>query len=530
MNHHPSTLPQATFFDLIVVGATPGGLATAISAARFGHRVALMEDHDHVGGMAASGLGKSDVENRWAIGGIFKEFTQRVLNHYRRTYGHPSTEVALCRDGYYYEPSVAETVFRDMLADAGNITLLTGHRLLRATTQNHTLRAIDVIDRSTGMARHFNARLFADATYEGDLYAAAGARFHLGRESRDTWNEPHAGHIYYDYENGVILPGSTGAGDHRLPAYTYRLCLTTDPANSVPLTAPPAGYDRTRYTGYLDDLASGRLSAPAVFKDGWGYYPEHFDTPLRALSVTELPNHKVDANINPRPLSFPFAEENEGYLDGGWAARERIAQHHRDLVLGLLWFLQNDEAISPQHRSMAQRYQLPRDEFTDNGHFPFQLYIREGRRLAGLHTLTEHDIAITDKPREFHPYPDTIAMGEFPIDSFPVRKRQPGDTVVLEGYLGMLAHLTRPYTIPYRILIPERLDGLIVPVAASTTHVAFSSVRMEPTWMTLGQAAGVATHIALQRNVSFRNVPVAELQQLLQSQGAILAPRLTAAA
>ena len=162
---------------------------------------------------------------------------------------------------------------------------------------------------------------------------------------------------------------------------------------------------------------------------------------------------------------------------------------HRSLVLGLLWFLQNDPEVPAAHRALANEMHLPKDEFTDNAHFPWQLYVREGRRLIGEYTLTEHDI--TGKGQEPKHHANSIAVGEFPIDSFPTRKHQPGDTLVLEGYLGMLDYITRPYEIPYRIMIPEKIDGLIVPVAASTTHVAFSSIRMEPTWMSLGQAAGV---------------------------------------
>ena len=188
----------------------------------------------------------------------------------------------------------------------------------------------------------------------------------------------------------------------------------------------------------------------------------------------------------------------------------------RNLTLGLLWFLQQDADVPEAHRVMANRYHLARDEFVDNGHFPFQLYVREARRLVGLYTLTENDVT---KGARFD---DAVAVGEFPIDSFPVRKRQPSDTVVLEGYLGMLDHVTRPYQIPYRIMIPEEIDGLIVPVAASTTHVAFSSIRMEPTWMALGQAAGVAAHLALRLGEEPRNVPIDELQRLLRGQGQVV--------
>ena len=505
-------------FDVVVLGATPGGIAAAVAAARLGRSVALVEYHDHIGGMTASGLGKSDVENRELIGGLFREFTTSVRQFYCERYGEGSENARRCQDGYYAEPSVAEGVFEEMVAEQPGITVLKGWRLVSAPTDQQLLTEIEILNRSTGETRRLSAAVFIDATYEGDLYAAAGAEFRLGRESREEFDEPHAGVVYYDYQRGEFLPGTTGAADDRLPAYTYRLCLTTDPDNARVLTEPPTGYDRANYVGYFDDLAAGRLSGPKALKPGRGYNPAHFDTMVRALSVAEIPNHKTDVNINPRPLGFPFPEENAGYVEGDDATRQRICERHRQLALGLLWFLQNDEEIPEAHREIARRYHLPRDEWADNGCFPFQLYVREARRLVGEYTLTEHDMT-TDAGRS---HPDTIAIGEFPIDSFPCRKRQPDDSVVLEGYLGMLDSVTRPYEIPYRVMIPKSIDGLIVPVAASTTHVAFSSIRMEPTWMCLGQAAGTAAHLALARECQPRRVKPEELRESLKQQGQIL--------
>tara|TARA_R110002096_G_scaffold114770_13_gene248871 strand:+ start:373 stop:1902 length:1530 start_codon:yes stop_codon:yes gene_type:complete len=505
-------------FEIVILGATPGGIAAAVAAARLGRSVALVEYHHHIGGMTASGLGKSDVENRELIGGLFREFTTRVRRFYHERYGENSENARLCQDGYYTEPSVAEGVFEEMIAEQPGITGLKGWRLESAHTSQQRLTEIEIMNRSSGAIRRLTAEVFVDATYEGDLYAAAGAEFRLGRESREEFGEPHAGVVYFDYQRGKFLPGSTGEADDRLPAYTYRLCLTTNPDNAHVLTEPPTGYDRENYVGYFDDLTAGRLGAPKVVKAGRGYNPAHFDTMVRALSVAEIPNQKTDVNINPRPLGFPFPEENAGYVEGDAAARQRICERHRQLVLGLLFFLQNDEEIPEAHREIARSYHLPRDEWGDNGHFPFQLYVREARRLVGEYTLTEHDMT-TDAGRS---HPDTVAIGEFPIDSFPCRKRQPGDTVVLEGYLGMLDSVTRPYQIPYRMMIPKSIDGLLVPVAASTTHVAYSSIRMEPTWMCLGQAAGTAAHIALSRGCQPRQVPSGELRESLKQQGQIL--------
>jgi hypothetical protein len=510
--------------EVVVVGGTPGGLAAAITAARMGCHVVLVEYHHHLGGMAASGLGKSDIEHRHLIGGLFQEFVQRIRRSYLARYRPGSADFKLCRNGYYYAPSVAEQEFDAMVDAQPRLSLRRGYRLESVSVAAGRLVGAVVRDRISGQPETLEAQVFVDATYEGDLLAMAGAPYRLGRESRQEFGEPHAGIVYFDYENNALLPGSTGHADSRLPAYTYRLCLTTDPDNSFVLQHPPPDYDRSLYLPYLDDLAAGRLSAPRSFRDGWGYYPEHFDTLMRALSVTDLPGRKVDANINPRPLAFPFAEENLEYVTGDWARREAICLRHRHLTLGLLYFLQNDRAVPVEHRELANRYHLPLDEFVDNGHFPFQLYVREARRLRGRITMTEHDVAITDRGCSGR-FDDAIAVGEFPIDSFPVGKRQPSDDRVLEGYLGMLDGLTRPYQIPYRAMLPESPEGLIVPVAASATHVAFSSIRMEPTWMAMGQAAGAAAYLAVDGGTGLADISIANLQDALRSQGQVLDPR-----
>ncbi len=513
---------HAKDFDVVVMGGTPGGIASTLAVARSGRSVVLVEYNQHVGGMMTSGLGKSDIENRDMIGGIFKEFITNNLEYYISTYVKDHKNVKLSRDGYYYEPSVAESIFDKLLSEENQATVLKGWRLKGADVTSNRLKSIEIINRRTGEVRTLNALVFIDASYEGDLYASAGADFFLGRESRQKYNEPHAGVIYFDYNAKKFLPGSTGEADQRLPAYTYRLCMTTDPNNAYRLTSPPFGYDRNNYTGYFDDLKAGRLAGPKSYKPGRGYNPAHFGTMVRALSVTKIPNQKADVNINPRPLGFPFVELNRGYVKGDDKTRKKICDQHRDLALGLIWFLQNDSGIPEAHRQLANELHLAKDEFKDNVHFPYQLYVREARRLVGEFVLTEKDITRSGNTKSPQYYKDSIAVGEFPIDSFPCRKRQSTDTIVLEGYLGMLDHITRPYEIPYRIMIPIKIDGLIVPVAASTTHVAFSSIRMEPTWMALGQAAGVAAHLSIKHDVSPRKVPIKELQKILTMQGQVL--------
>ncbi len=518
-----SVLPAAErTFDVVVIGGTPGGIAAAISAARLGRSVALVEYHAHLGGMTTAGLGKTDVETPEAIGGLFREFIDRVYADYCERYGQDSENVKLCRNGYYYEPSVAERILESMIGAEKQITVLRRHRLENVTRAGQRVVGVRVLNRTDGTHVDLTGQMFIDATYEGDLAASAGARYRLGREGRHEFNELHAGVVYQDYNTRAFLAGTTGEGDKRLQAYTYRLCLTTDPANSVPLTSPPRNYDRQRYLGYIDDWKAGRLGAPQKIIPNAGYYAPTFGTVVRALSLADIPNRKLDCNMNPRPLGFPFTEENYDYPEATWEQREVICGRIRDLTLGLLYFLQNDAEVPTEHRELARKFNLPRDEFVDNEHFPFQLYVREARRIVGLYTLSERDLIVGPELRRPPIHADAIAAGEYPIDSFPVRKREPGHNHALEGYLLMQKELTRPYQIPYRILVPESVDGLLVPVAASTTHIAFSSIRLEPTWMALGQAAGTAAHLAIERGVQPRAVDVPTLQRRLLERGQVL--------
>jgi hypothetical protein len=516
-----SAVLAAENFDVVVYGGTPGGIASAIAAARLGHTVALIEYHGHIGGMAASGLGKSDIETREAIGGLFREFVGRVYQYYVDKYGAGSENVKLCRDGYYYEPSVAERIFEQMIAGEPRIRLLENYRLDAVIRSGLRVTAIRVKNRVTGALEEWRAQIFIDGTYEGDLAAFAGAGYRLGREGRAEFNELYAGVVYLDVATRAFLAGTTGEGDRRMQAYTFRLCLTSDPANSYVLRDPPPSYDRSRYLGYFEDVKAGRMDAPKDLKEGRGYFAPFFGTVVRALSLVELPNNKTDINMNPRVHGFPFAEENDDYPEADWDTREKITEKIRNLTLGLLYFLQNDSQVPAAHRRLANRYHLAKDEFTDNNHFPWQLYVREARRIRGEYTLSENDLVLVPGLGRARIHKDSIAAGEFPIDSFPVRKREPGRDAP-EGYIYMLDRFTQPYQIPYRVMVPEQVDGLLAPVPASTTHVAFSTIRLEPTWMALGQAAGTAAHLAIATDRHVRSVDVDLLQRLLLRQGQVL--------
>ncbi|HUZ46605.1 MAG TPA: FAD-dependent oxidoreductase [Terriglobia bacterium] len=508
-------------FDVVVYEATPGGIAAAVSAARLGSTVALLESQSHIGGMTASGLSKSDIETQGAVQGFFREFVNRVDQYYVRKYGANSENVKLCRHGYYYEPSVAERVLNQMVQGEPRITLMKRWRLAAAIRTGNRLTGIEVKNLNTGDVAELRASVFIDASYEGDLAAYAGAAYRIGREARSETNELDAGVVYMDSATRAFLPGTTGKGDKRIPAYTYRLCLTDDPANAYPLKEPPPDYDRRLYLGYIEDWKAGRMGQPASMTKGSGHSSPTSSTVARALSIAAIPNHKFDANINPRPLGFFFSGENYEYPDGTWAKRDAIARKIRNQTLGLLYFLQNDPEIPLEQRQLLRRYNLPKDEFADNGHFPWQLYVREARRVVGEYTLSEHDLLVGPELGRTRVHADCIASGEFPIDAFPVRRRQPGHDA-LEGYILMMGKLTHPYQIPYGVIVPKSVDGLLVPVAASATHVAFSSLRMEPTWMALGQAAGVAANLSIKEGVAPRGVDIERLQRELVKEKQVL--------
>jgi hypothetical protein len=502
-------------FDIVVYGATPGGIGAAIVAARMNHTVALVEPQNHVGGMTASGLSGSDVITRAAIGGLYREFVGRVYRHYVETYGADSENVKLSHDGYACEPHIAERILSSMVAAEPRIRVFLGHRLEEVARTGRRVVSMRARKLSTGGLENFRGKIFIDCSYEGDLAAAAGASYRMGRESRAEFNELHAGVIYVNPRTHAILAGTTGAADRRIQAYTFRLCLTTDPANSYILHEPPPDYQRARYLPYVDDWKAGRMGDPKPNRIGGG-------TLVRAFTITPIPNRKYDANMYPLALAYPWAEEGEAYPEADPELRRKITEKIRNITLGLIWFLQRDPDVPADHRQIANRFNLARDEFADNGHFPWQLYVREARRIIGLYTLTENDVMPLSSEGRPPIHADAIAAGEYPIDSMPMRKRQPGDSIILEGYLGMLREITRPYQIPYGIIVPRDVEGLLVPVAASTTHLAFSSIRLEPTWTAIAGAAGIAAHLAIDGNVPVSKVDIPKLQRMLLEKGQVL--------
>lgn len=503
-------------FDVVVVGGTPGGIMSAIAAARGGKTVALLERTGHIGGLPANGLGATDIATRGATGGLFLEFVQRVRKHYVQTYGEGSQQVRDCSDGYHFEPSVAEKVLEQMLAECPAISVLK-RRQFDAEAHNVSLAAADirqitVTNRDSGQPEHYAARIFIDATYEGDLAAAAGAPWRTRREGKAEYNEPLAGRVYKRWGSAPdeLGEGSTGEGDDTIQAYNYRLCLTNVPANRVPIVRPDP-YNRQEYVSLIDDIRLNRATGAHRGEKEW-------DGIGRIVNMVTLPNGKTDANNQHLAfLSTDLPEENYPWPTADWAWRDRFAQRLRNYTLGLLYFAQNDPELPEDFRRKCSQWGLARDEYADNGHFPRQVYVREGRRIEGEYLFTAHD-ALPGPDGRPPIHRDSITASHYALDSHAHRKREPG-RVHLDGFLS---HPTKPYTVPYGVIVPKKVDNLLTPVPVSGTHIGFSTLRMEPCWMALGQAAGVAAALSIDTATPPRRLDVTRLQIELLQQGAVL--------
>ena len=493
--------------DVVVFGATPGGIAAAIEAAANGkNRVTLLVPSRHVGGMTAGGLGWDDVwpapqsaedlEPVYGENGTYARFTANVLEHYSRV---SQTAAQLSAFGTRHEPHVAEQIFLRMLAEAGVSDIRYGVELDTVTlsadgavVKSLTFKVAPELAAppSAGVpektATVISAAYFVDATYLGDLMAQATAGWTIGREGRAEYGELNAGVVFTS--GSTFTQGSTGLPSPRIPAMTWRMCFTTNATNRVALEEPPPSYNRTRYLGYVEDVKANRSAT--VFSAWSG---------PRALPPTGT---KFDMNCSPRHLGFIWTgPEKEELVTANATRRAELRLHLRNMALGLLWFQQHDDAVSAHERASNQAYGLCADEFKDNGHFPTALYVREARRLKVANMFIELDMVAARPGGRPRMRPDSVAVGTFPIDAFPASDVRPAEGgTSLEGYIGMQTSLNAPNTLPVEMMLPPNVTNLVVSVAVGASHVAFSSVRLEPTWMLLGSAAGTLVRLALERN------------------------------
>ena len=499
-------------YDAVIVGGTPAGIMAGIAVAKSQRSAVILERTSHLGGLPANGLGATDIATRGATGGLFLEFIRRIKQHYIDCYGAASPQVADCSGGYHFEPHVAEQVLLAMVAEHKDYLKSRLQRQFSAEPSNaikdgHTLTGVKVKNRITGETEIYTARVFVDATYEGDLAAAAGAPYMLGREGTDEYNEPCAGKFYQRWQAAPDPYYSTGQGDNAIQSYNYRLALTTNQSNTTKIEKPEA-YNRAEYLSLIDDVLQDRNAGPPT--------PKEFDGIGRITNMVTLPNQKTDGNNQHAVfISTDLPEENWPWPTASWDWRDRFAQRLRDYILGLFYFAQNDPGLPQGFRDRCNRWGLASDEFTDNGNFPRQVYVREGRRIRGEYLFTADD-ALSKRGSKDHM--TSITASHYSLDSHAVLKREPGRPH-LDGFFS---YPTKPYSVPYGVIVPLEVENLLIPAPASSTHIGFSTLRMEPCWMALGQAAGTAITVSLDDGTSVRELNVIELQRRLLAAGAVL--------
>ncbi len=498
--------------DVVVYGGSAAGIIASVAAAREDRSVILLEPGRHLGGMVSGGLGATDFGKKPAIGGYSLEFFHRVRDHYIRQYGAGSPQVRDCDSGYHFEPHVADAVFRAMLSEA-EVKVITEARLDKVQKNGRRITSISTRDGKT-----YVAKMFIDASYEGDLMAKGGVSYTVGREGRDQYDETLAGvqqrspahqwpvPVSATDSDGQLLPcvqpgppEAAGTGDRKVQAYNYRLCMTQVPENRFPFPKPE-GYNPARY-----ELLARYLAKKPDLKVG------------QLMNPVRMPNGKTDTNNN-GAFSTDHIGANWDYPDGDEKRREVIRKDHIAYTQGFLYFLANDPRVPQKLHDEMNTWGLAKDEFVDTDHWPHQLYVREARRMIGAYVMTEKDI-MTDRKKD-----DSIGLGSYNTDSHHVQRvAMPDGTVLNEG--DFQVH-TQPYAIAYRSLIPKKdeCENLLVPLCMSASHVAYGTIRMEPVYMIMGQACGVGAALAIVGNQSVQEVDGQKLGEKLKEQNAVLSP------
>ncbi len=520
--------------DLVIYGGTSAGVIAAVQAKRMGKSAVIVCPDKHLGGLSSGGLGFTDTGDKSVIGGLAREFYHRIWQHYDRPeawrwqkkeqYGNKGQGTPAIdgenRTMWIFEPHVAEQVFEDFVREH-HLRVDRDEWLDRARgvqKKNGRIMSITMLSGKT-----YAGRMFIDATYEGDLMAAAGVEYHVGREARsvygETWNGVQTGVLHHRHHFGVLKekispyvvpgdpasgvlpristepPGEYGQGDRRVQAYCYRFCATDHPDNRIPWPKPD-GYDPAQYELLL-----------RVFNAGWRETFDKFDP---------IPNRKTDSN-NHGPFSTDNIGMNYDYPEASYERRREILREHETYQKGWLYFIANDPRVPADVQKEMRRWGLARDEFKDNGGWPHQIYVRESRRMIGKHVMTENELL---KKR---PTPESVGMGSYTIDSHNVQRYiTPEGYVQNEGDIGVSTQ--GPYEIAYGALVPKagQCDNLLVPVCVSASHIAFGSIRMEPVFMILAQSAATAASLAMDRSIPVQEVPYAQLRQRLLADGQVL--------
>ena len=521
-------------YDVVIYGGTSAAVTAAVQARRMGKTVVIVCPDNHLGGLSSGGLGWTDTGNKSVIGGLAREFYHRVWQQYQKPetwrwqdaaeYGGKGQGTAAIdgqqRTMWIFEPHVAEQVFEEMVQQH-QVPVHRDQWLDRDGGVQKQAARITSIRMLSGQT--YRGRMFIDATYEGDLMAAAGVDYHVGREANDVYDEQYNGvqtgvlhHSHHfgavpkkispywvpgDPSSGVLPristahPGQYGSGDDKIQAYCFRMCLTDHEPNRVPFPKPK-GYDPKQYELLV-----------RIYDAGWRETFNKFDP---------IPNHKTDTN-NHGPMSTDNIGYNYDYPEATYERRQEIVDEHRRYQQGWLYFIANDPRVPAEVQQEMRRWGLAKDEFVDNGNWPHQLYIREARRMIGQFVLTENELL------KRKPTPDSIGMGSYTMDSHNVQRY-----ITPEGYVqneGDIGVSTRgPYQIAYGSIVPKpgQADNLLVPVCLSSSHIAFGSIRMEPVFMILGHSAAAAAAIAIDRQSSVQEVPYEALRDQLLKDGQVL--------
>lgn len=517
-------------YDICVYGESASGVVAAIQSARMGKKTILLSKNNHVGGLVTAGLTATDMNRNDIIGGITREFYQKIYDYYlnpevwknqdresfmistlRRTYKGKNDERKM---QWVYESYVAENIMKEMLADAG-VEVFYNHRLDLNQNVEKVGNKIKSIKLDNGKTIY--SKVFIDASYEGDLMAKSGISYIVGREANRQYGETLNG-IKINYNEGKdlsmidpyvkkgkpssgLLPyisekpwGEQGEADNRVQTYCYRITLTNDPNNRVEIKKPK------NYNPLLHEIMARDLElAP--------------DIKLQQLiTLTPMPNKKTDTNfLNLFGASYNYAEAN-------YHERKEIEQKHKDYALGTLWFLKNDSRVPKHVRDEAKEWGLAKDEFVDSNNFPYQIYVREARRMIGKFVMTEKNIVKENRESAEH----SIGIGSYALDCHYVSRVIDNNGKLMNE--GTIFRPTTPYPISYYSITPriEECENLLVTVCLSASHVAYSSLRMEPTYMVLGQSAALAASIAIENQQPVQDISYDVLKYLLLKNNQII--------
>ncbi|MDM1294178.1 FAD-dependent oxidoreductase [Sphingobacterium sp. N143] len=518
--------------DVLVYGGTPAALTAAVQIKQAGKSVIVLSPDRHLGGLSSGGLGFTDTGDKTVIGGLAKKFYQDVFDHYqkasswnwqsRASFGNRGQGTVAMDSSqktmWIFEPHVAENIFEEWVKD--NQLEVIREAYLDRSKQGIQLEHGQIKSIKTRDGKAYHASIFIDATYEGDLMALANVSYTIGRESNmqydEKWNGVQTGvfqhrhhfalpispyQIEGDPKSGLVFgvsdkpPGAYGSGDKKLQAYCFRMCLSNIDENQVDFQKPK-DYNPQNY-----------VLLQRLYKQGWDETFQKFD---------RIPNRKTDTN-NHGPFSTDFIGMNYSYPEASYEERKTIVEAHKNYQMGLYYFMRNDPTVPVNVRNKMAEWGLAKDEFKDNGHWPYQLYIREARRMLGQYVTTEHNI-LGNRMVE-----DPIGMGSYTLDSHHVQRYVTQEGFVQnEGDIGV--HVPRPYAIAYGSIVPREQEctNLLVPVCVSSSHIAFGSIRMEPVFMVLGQSAGWAACLAIDHDGIVQHVDYDLLSKHLVASGQIL--------